>query len=92
MNIEEFDWREEILLKIETKHNVRAEEVEESAFGRPHVRRAESGIYYLYGRTEAGRYLFVVFRHLGRGVIRPITARDMNEAQRRLYRKATGGS
>lgn len=85
MTIREFDWTDEIVLKIEAKHNVRPREVEEAALAEPHIRRGREGLYLLFGRTNAGRYLFVVFRHLGRGCIRPITARDMTREERRLY-------
>ena len=90
MKITEFDWLEHVLDKMETKHGVLSNEVEEAARIVPHVRRGRHGLYLLYGVTEAGRYLFVVFNDLGRGVVRPITARDMNKDEQRLYRGAVG--
>ncbi len=90
MKIAEFDWLEHVLDKIETKHGVQSDEVEEVARVAPHVRHGRHGLYLLYGVTEAGRYLFVVFKDLGRGVIRPITARDMKQDEQRLYRGAIG--
>ena len=43
--------------------------------------------YYVTGQTEAGRYLFVVVRYVGRGRARVITARDMEKQERSRYDK-----
>ena len=73
--------------KITEKHGVEPEEVEECFFNPPYkVRRASSGKYLLYGRSEAGRYLFIVFVWKGRR-IKVISARDMNDADRRFFRR-----
>lgn len=88
MRITEFDWTDEIVLKIESKHNVRPDEVEEAALGSPHIRRGREGLCRLYGRTNSGRYLFIVFRNLGKGRVRPVTARDMTREDRRLYEES----
>lgn len=90
VQITEFDWTEPVLDKIESKHGVRSDEVEEAALIAPHVRRGRHGLYLLYGVTEDGRYLFVVFKNLGGGLVRPITARDMDQREQRLYRGAVG--
>lgn len=42
-------------------------------------------VYVSLGRTLAGRYLMVVLIDEGRGVGFPVTARDMNQAERRRY-------
>ena len=42
---------------------------------------------YALGVTDDGRYLFVVFRRKPRGVVRVITARDMEPKEKRLYRR-----
>jgi len=42
------------------------------------------------GRTDAGRYLFVVFALKSSDVIRVITARDMSASERRYYRRERG--
>jgi len=39
------------------------------------------------GETLDGRLAFVVFRRLARGVIRVITARNMEDSERRLFRR-----
>jgi len=39
------------------------------------------------GETLDGRLAFVVFRRLSKGVIRVVTARDMENGERRLFRR-----
>jgi uncharacterized DUF497 family protein len=39
------------------------------------------------GETLDGRLAFVVFRRLPRSLIRVVTARDMDESERRLFRR-----
>jgi hypothetical protein len=39
------------------------------------------------GETFNGRLAFVVFRRLSGGLIRVVTARDMEEKERRLFRR-----
>jgi len=48
------------------------------------VRKASSGKYLLYGTTNGGRYLFVVFTWVHRQV-KVITARDMTKAERKSF-------
>jgi len=71
--------------KLYVKHGVEEAEVHEALFGHSHVRRGRSGLYQVYGRTDAGRYLFVAIRDLGRGRVRVVTARDMTMQERRRY-------
>ncbi|MEW6447284.1 MAG: BrnT family toxin [Bacillota bacterium] len=71
-----------------TKHNVTPVEAEE-VFEFPEevlIRKTRQGYRLAYGRTAAGRYLLVVFVLKQSGVVRVITARDMNQAERRYYR------
>ena len=85
--IEGFIWPDWVVEKITTKHHVEPEEVEEAFFNEPYkVRRASSGKYWLYGRSDDGRYLFVVFVWEGRQ-IKVISARDMTSSERRYYRQ-----
>jgi hypothetical protein len=83
--IEGFIWLDWVVDKIDNKHAVEPEEVEETFFSRQiKVRKAESGKYQLYGRSSDGRYLFVVFTWAGQQV-KVITARDMTQNERRFY-------
>lgn len=88
MNILVFNWRDDVAIKIAAKHNVRTREVEEAFANSPSVRRGRGGTHYLFGRTDAGRYLFVVFVYEGHGCARPVTARDMTWPERRLYERS----
>jgi uncharacterized DUF497 family protein len=82
--IEGFIWREWVIEKLLARHAVTADEVEEVFFNSPlKVRKASSGKYLLYGTSDSGRYLFVVFGWVETKV-RVITARDMTKAERRF--------
>ena len=85
IRIEGFQWderNEEHLLK---RHGVTPEEAEDVFYTDPYFRRGRDGTRYVYGQTEAGRYLFVVYLDLGGGIVRVISARDMKPRERRLY-------
>jgi uncharacterized DUF497 family protein len=86
-------WLPEIIGKLEVKHGVTIEEVEEVFKLGPVYRRGPRGkrrgenLYHAYGQTEAGRYLFVMFIYkLNRRAL-ILSARDMTDEERRLYRK-----
>ena len=67
------------------KHRIDPDEVEAIFFNPPYkVRRTEADKYLLYGRSDEGRYLFVVFVWIGRQV-KVISARDMTDAERRFF-------
>jgi uncharacterized DUF497 family protein len=93
MRIEDLTWKDEYTEKIIEKHGVHPEEVEEVFAGRPKFRRGHKGkrlgedLYYALGRTEAGRYLFVVFiwKKDRRALI--LSARDMNRAERKWFER-----
>lgn len=86
-------WLPDIIEKLEVKHGVIVEEVEEvfeldPVFRRgPRGKRAGEDLYQAYGQTEAGRYLFIVFVYkLNRRAL-ILSARDMTDKERQLYRK-----
>lgn len=55
LRIESLEIDDHILDKIESKHGVTFEEVEESCLSeRRHVRRSKEGLYKLFSRTSAG--------------------------------------
>jgi uncharacterized DUF497 family protein len=83
--ISAFDWDEDNIVHIE-KHGFTPEEVEEVFAGDHKVRRTREKRYIGLGRTLDGRLAFVVFRRMPGGLIRVITARDMDESERRLLR------
>lgn len=84
-------WLPDIEDKITQKHNVLAEEAEEVLFGNTRVRFVEKGyrrgedVYAAYGQTEAGRYLIVYFILKQGSEALVLSARDMDNKERRLY-------
>lgn len=93
MKIHGLIWIDRIVDKLEQKHHVYAEEVEEVFNSIPHFRRIEKGkvinenLYMAMGRTLSGRYLVVYFIYKRTQQALIVTARDMDEAERRLYEK-----
>lgn len=91
MILREVVWLDDVVAKIETKHQVSTDEVEQVLRGSPMVRRLEKGhvagedLYAALGRTEAGRYLAVFFigKRGNRALV--ISARDMDRKERRWY-------
>jgi uncharacterized protein len=81
-----FDWDDDNIFHI-ARHQFTAEEVEEVFAGEHKIRRARQKLYIALGQTLDGRLTFVVFRRLPGSVIRVITARDMDDSERRLLRR-----
>jgi hypothetical protein len=91
LRIEALEIADDILDKIESRHGVPFHEVEEACYSQHrHVRRARQGLYKVFSQTEAGRYLLVVLVDLGGGVWKVVTAREMTDQERRLYRRKRG--
>ena len=86
MKIADFEWDEDNINHI-ARHGVSPEEVEEACYDEPFVLKGRQGSYLIYSQTSDGRYLLVVARYKGQGIIRVITARDMTDAERRLCRE-----
>ena len=86
MVISAFDWDDDNILHID-RHGFTPEEVEEVFVGDHKVRRTRQKRYIALGETLPGRLAFVVFRRLPGGLIRVITARDMSDSERRLFRR-----
>ena len=98
MQLYEVIWKDRFVDKIEVKHGVSTDEVEEILFGKPHVRRAQKArikgedLYVAYGQTSGGRYLIVFFIRKEQTAALPISARDMTDSERRYYeRQAEAG-
>jgi hypothetical protein len=91
VRFEALEIADHVLEKIESKHNVSFEECEEAVFSpQPLVRRSRAGLYKLFGRSDAGRYIVVVLAARGAGVFALVTARDMTQPERRLFQRAMG--
>lgn len=88
MRIDELIWTVENEAHV-AEHEVAPEEVEELFFEEtPYFRQGPGeSLYHVYGRTGAGRYLFLVMIHLGERKGFVVTARDMDKKERRLYQR-----
>jgi uncharacterized DUF497 family protein len=88
-----FEWDEGNAEKNWIKHGVSRGECEETFFNSPLLVVADEAHsmaearFYALGQTEARRPLFVVFTIRG-CLIRVISARDMNKAERKEYQRA----
>ena len=70
------------------RHGVSPEEVEDAAYARPRlVATGHAGTRLVLGTTSAGRYLFVVLGEAADGSDYCVTARDMTDNERRLFRR-----
>jgi len=86
LKITNFKWDDRNTEHI-SRHNVTLDEAEEVfADDAAIFLRSRSGRYVALGQTEAGRYLTVVYERKSGGVIRVVTAFDMDEKNRRRYR------
>lgn len=91
MQINDIIWLESVIEKIESKHNVSPDEVEDVFYNNPRYRKAGKGkfkgedLYYAYGRADSGRYLFVVFIYKKTKDALVISARDMDRKERKRY-------
>jgi uncharacterized DUF497 family protein len=92
MQVVDLEIADHILDKIQQKHGVAFEEVEDACFNRvAHYRqRTREGLTLLYSRTNSGRYLQVVLAPRAEGVWAVVTARDMDATERRRYREQKG--
>jgi len=81
-----FEWDNDNIFHI-GRHEFTPEEVEEVFASNYKVRRTREQLYAALGETLDGRLAFVIFRRLTGGMIRVITARDMEDKERRLFRR-----
>ncbi len=97
MRIDSFIWLDTIIEKLDVKHQVEPEEVEEALRNRPKFRFVEKGdrlgedVYMALSQTEAGRYLTTLFiykpvskeQKTAQALI--LSARDMVDKERKMY-------
>jgi len=81
-----FEWDEQNIEHI-LRHHVVPDEVEEACVNKPYVRKGTNKRYLVYGVTDSGRYIFIVGMNKGKGIFRTITARDMTEKEKSLYKR-----
>ena len=88
--IKGFIWDDENVAHI-ARHAVSPDEVEEALVGDAVVLRGGDDRYLAYGRSENDRWLFAVYVTRSRGRVRVLTARDMTDREKRLYRHKRKG-
>jgi uncharacterized DUF497 family protein len=86
-------WKDQFVEKLAQKHGVTVFEAEEVLNAKPHIRRMSKGqvkdepVYGAYGQTNGGRYLIVLYIRKVSGAVLPISARDMDDAERKYYER-----
>ena len=72
------------------RHGITPMEVEEACFNEddsPFIRSGRENLHYVFGKTYSGRFLFVVVKFIKNGKVGIVTARDMNEWERKYFNK-----
>ena len=93
MKINGIIWLRDVVDKIAYKHKVETYEVEETLSDKPKFRFVEKGerkdenVYLALGKTDAGRYLSVLFIYKKTKEALILSARDMAKKERILYGK-----
>lgn len=87
MKITQIVWDADSIYHI-AKHNVTPKEVEEAVFeGNSIILKGRENRYIIFSKSFSGRYLTIVAAFRLKGRVRVITARDMDEKERRYYRR-----
>lgn len=85
-----FDWNEGNSTKNWIRHKVAIGECEQVFFNEPLIvyddikHSQEEQRWFMLGKTDSQRFLFVVFT-IRNQLIRIISARDMNDKERRIF-------
>lgn len=93
MRIADIIWLPNIIDKLDWKHGVRPEEVDEVLFSKPLFRKVQKGhvpgedLYAALGRSQAGRYLIVFFIYKQTREALILSAREMDRKERRQYER-----
>jgi uncharacterized DUF497 family protein len=93
MQIRGFVWLMDVEDKLIFKHHVETYEVEEVFNNKPKFRFVEKGeregedVYMAVGRSDAGRYLTVLFIYKKTKQALVLSARDMAKKERNQYAK-----
>lgn len=93
MEIARLIWLRDIVDKLEWKHQVSPDEVEDVLMNKPRFRRMKRGqvrgedIYGALGQTQSGRYLSVFFIKKPQQTALVISAREMDAREREQYER-----
>jgi uncharacterized DUF497 family protein len=91
MKITGLIWLTQFVEKIERKHGVSTDEVNEVFSNQPEIRLIERGrvsgenLYRAIGQTSGGRYLAIFFIYKGEERALVISARDASSGERKIY-------
>ena len=93
MRIVDIIWLPDVIDKLDWKHNVQPEEVDQVLFSRPRLRKVQKGhipgedLYAASGQTVGGRYLIIFFIYKATREALILSARDMDKKERRHYER-----
>lgn len=82
----EFEWDEANEQKLLDRHGVSAREAEE-CFANPHTKKRSGDAMLMFGMTDDGRMLLLVYERKAGGVVRVYSAREMSERERSVYHR-----
>jgi uncharacterized DUF497 family protein len=87
VRIDGFQWDEENVVKNIIHHDTYPDEIEETFYNPYKLRKTRQDRYLLYGVTDSGRNLFIVFQiqQDARRKLRVISARDMTKKEKSYY-------
>ena len=88
MRVDGFQWNENNVVKNIINHDTYPDEIEETFYNPYKLRKTLQERYLLYGVTDSGRYLFIVFeikRHASKNLVRVISARNMTKKEKSYY-------
>jgi uncharacterized DUF497 family protein len=83
-------WDDKNLDHIIEGHRIIPSEVEDVCFGRHYAITAKYDRKAIYGQAGSGRYLLIILVRLYDAIFRPITARNMTQAERRKFNQIMG--
>jgi len=80
-------WTEQSINHV-ARHAISPREIEEACFNEndiPFIRSGKENLHYVFGKTDAGRHLFIVVKFERPGQVSIVTARDMNGWEKKYF-------
>ena len=91
MELQDLIWSETVDAHI-ARHQVNRHEVSEVVFSRGRLAlRARAGVIQIFGQIDSGRYLKVIVKDHGDGTGFVVTALDMKDSERPLFKRRKKG-
>ena len=87
MRISDFEWDEGNALHLELEHGITTDEAEGVFLNQPLFRKTRKGHYAVFGSSDTGRYLTLIFELKSKHLARIITGWDMKPAEIRYYKR-----